>query len=97
MKASIRKLMAILSVVTAFAVVMSFAASDACAQQKAPKTGNPLIGTWTLVSLKNEQDGKTTEPLGPNPKGLFIFDRSGRYAFLMFIPDLPKFASNSRD
>jgi hypothetical protein len=97
MKALIRKLVAILSVVTVVAVVISFAASDACAQQKAPKTGNPLIGTWTLVSLKNEQDGKTTEPLGPNPKGLFIFDRSGRYAFLMFLPDLPKFASNSRD
>jgi hypothetical protein len=97
MKALIRKLVAILSVVTVFAVVMSFAASDACAQQKAPKRGNPLIGTWVLVSLTNEQDGKTTEPLGPNPKGLFIFDRSGRYAFQIFVADLPKFASNSRD
>jgi len=96
MKASICKLVAILLVVTAFAVAVAFAASDACAQQKAAKRSNPLIGTWTLVSLKNEQDGKITEPLGPNPKGLLIFDRSGRYAFLMFVPDLPKFASNSR-
>ena len=94
MKASIRKLVAILSVVTAFAVVMPFAASDACAQQKAANTAKQLIGHWTLVSVKNEQDGKTTEPFGLNPKGLFIFDRSGRYAFLMFLPDLPKFASN---
>ena len=93
----IRKLVAILSVVTAFAIVMSFAASGACAQQKAPKTRNPLIGTWALVSLTNEQDGKITEPLGPNPKGLFIFDRSGRCALLMFRSDLPKFASNNRD
>jgi hypothetical protein len=97
MKASIRKLVAILSVVTAFAVVMPFAASDACAQQKAENTAEQLIGHWTLVSVKNEQDGKTTEPLGPNPKGLFIFDRSGRYALLMFMSDLPKFASNNRD
>jgi hypothetical protein len=97
MKASIRKLVAILSVVTAFAVAMPFAASDVCAQQKAANTAKQLIGHWTLVSAKNEQDGKTTDSFGPNPKGLFIFDRSGRYAILMFRPDLPKFASNSRD
>ena len=97
MKAWIRKFVATLSVVTAFAVAMPFAASDACAQQKAANTGEQLIGFWTLVSVKNEQGGKTTEPLGPNPKGLFIFDRSGRYVYLMFRPDLPKFASHRRD
>jgi hypothetical protein len=97
MKASIRKLVAILLVVTAFAVAMPFPASDACAQQKAANTAKQLIGHWTLVSVKTEQDGKTTEPFGPNPKGLFIFDRSGRYAILQFLPDLPKFASNKRD
>jgi len=96
MKASIRKLAAILSVVTAFAVVMPFAASDACAQQKTANAAKQLIGHWTLVSVKNEQDGKTTEPLGPNPKGLFIFDRSGRYAMQIYRPDIPKFASNNR-
>ncbi len=97
MKVSIRKLVVILSVVTAFAVVMPFAASDACAQQKAADTAKQLIGHWTLVSSKNEQDGKTMEPFGPNPKGLFIFDRSGRYAILIFRSDLPKFASNNLD
>ena len=97
MKTSIRKLVAILSVVTAFAVAMPFAASDVCAQQKAANTAEQLIGHWTLVSSKNEQDGKTTEGFGPNPKGLLIFDRSGRYAILQFRSDLPKFASNSRD
>jgi hypothetical protein len=97
MKASIRKLVAILSVVTAFAVVMPLAASDARAQQKAANTAEQLIGHWTLVSVKTERDGKTTEPFGPNPKGLFIFDRSGRYVVLQFRADLPKFTSNSRD
>jgi hypothetical protein len=94
MKVSIRKLVAILSVVTAFAVVMPFAASDACAQEKAANTAKQLIGHWTLVSVKNEQDGKTMEPFGPNPKGLYIFDGSGRYTFLVFSSDLPKFASS---
>ena len=97
MKTLIRKLVVILWVLTTFTVVVPFICSDAGAQQKTAEKGNPLIGTWTLVSLKNEQDGKTTEPLGPNPKGLFIFDRGGYYAFLMFVPDLPRFASNSRD
>ena len=97
MKASMHKLGAIFSVVTAFAVVLPFVSSDACGQQKAASTAKQLIGHWTLVSIKNEQDGKTTEPLGPNPKGLFIFDRSGRYAFLQFRPDIPKFASNNRN
>jgi len=97
MKPSVRKLVAILSVVTVFAVVMPFAALNTCAQQKGANTAEQLIGLWALVSVQTEQDGKTTEPFGPNPKGLFIFDRSGRYAILQFLPGLPKFASNKRD
>ena len=97
MKFSIRKLAAISSVITAFAVVMPFTASDASAQQKAASTAKQLVGHWTLVSIKNEQDGKTTEPLGPNPKGVLILDRSGRYALMIFRPDIPKFASNDRN
>jgi hypothetical protein len=97
MKASIRTLVAILSVITVVALVMPFSALDACAQQKAASTAEQLIGYWTLVSVKAEQDGKVRESFGPNPKGLFIFDRSGRYVVLQFRPDLPKFASNSRD
>jgi hypothetical protein len=97
MEALIRKLVAILSVVTVFAVAMPFAASDVCAQQKVVDAAKQLIGHWTLVSLKNEQDGKTTEPFGPNPKGLFIYDHSGHYAALIFRSDLSKFASNNLD
>ena len=97
MKTSICKLVAIFSIVTVFAVVMAFAASDVCAQQKAANKAEQLMGHWTLVSVKNEQDGKITDSFGPNPKGLFIFDRSGRYVVLQFRADLPKFALNSRD
>lgn len=96
MNASIRKLTAIYSVIFAFDIVMPFATSDARAQQTTAHTAKQLIGHWTLVSVKNEQDGKTMESFGPNPKGLFIFDRGGRYALLMFRSDLPKFASNNR-
>ena len=97
MKSLIRRLMAIFSVVTASFFVMSLASSDTFAGEKGASTAKQLIGLWTLVSIKTEQDGKTTEPYGPNPKGLFVFDRSGRYAVLQFSPDIPKFVSNSRD
>ncbi len=44
-----------------------------------------------------EKDGsKKAGSFGPNPKGLFIFHRSGRYSIQIFRPDLPKFASNDR-
>jgi hypothetical protein len=97
MKTMINKMGAILSVVTAFTIMMTFAVSVAGAQQKMSSSAEQLIGLWTLVSATNEQDGKITEPFGPNPKGLFIYDRSGRYAVLQFKADIPKFSSNSRD
>ena len=77
--------------------VSASAASNACAQQKASTSAKQLIGVWKLISLKTEANGKTWEPYGPNPRGLFFFDRSGYYAVLQFSPDIPKFAANSRD
>jgi Lipocalin-like domain len=68
------------------------------------QTGNPtgttaakLIGTWMLVSETAHQGDKTTQPLGPDPLGMMMFDHGGR--FLMFIarPGLPKFAAGKRD
>jgi len=97
MKAMINKLGAILSVAAAFTIMMTLAVPDVGAQQKAASSAEQLIGLWTLVSVKTDHDGEITEPYGPNPKGLYIFDRSGRYAVLQFSPNIPKFASNSRD
>lgn len=78
-------------------VLCLFVAVPVFAQHKASSSAEQLIGYWTLVSVTNEKDGKITETFGPNPKGLFIFDRSGRYVVLQFKADIPKFASNSRD
>jgi Lipocalin-like domain len=78
-------------------VLCLFVAVPVFAQQKVASSAEQLIGYWTLVSVTNEKDGKITETFGPNPKGLFIFDRSGRYVVLQFKADIPKFASNSRD
>ena len=55
MKASMRKLAAILPVVAAFAVVMPFVASDARGQQKAASTAKQLQGHWSLVAIANNR------------------------------------------
>jgi len=96
MKPLARKTVTIVSVITMLCIVMSFFVSDVYAQQRGARKDNQLVGHWTLVSVKNELEGKTTEPFGSKPKGLFIFDRTGRYVSMMFAPDLPKFASNNR-
>jgi hypothetical protein len=94
MKASVRLFMGLL----VFALIyVGIAAGPATAQGKAATSAKQLIGHWTLVSNVNEKDGKKTEVFGPNPKGLFIFDSSGRYAILIFRANLPKIASNSRE
>ncbi len=68
-------------------------------QTSEPKgaTGARLIGTWTLVSETAHQGDKTTQPLGPNPLGMMMFDRGGRFMMFIARPGLPKFAAGKRD
>jgi len=70
-------------------VVLS--AGAVCAQ-----TAKDLAGTWTLVSVVNEQGGNKTDPFGPNPKGILVVDANGRYVIAFARADLPKVASNNR-
>ncbi|KWV52823.1 hypothetical protein AS156_09185 [Bradyrhizobium macuxiense] len=55
-----------------------------------------LIGTWTLVSVVTERDGKKSDAYGPNAKGLLVFDANGRYSIIFIAADLPKFVSGNR-
>jgi Lipocalin-like domain len=71
-------------------------AAEQTAQSKGG-TGDPFVGTWTLVSETAHQGDKTTEPLGPHPLGSIMFDRGGRFMLLIARPGLPKFAANKRD
>jgi hypothetical protein len=57
---------------------------------------NDLAGTWSLISVTYEQNGKTTQPYGANPKGIQMFGSDGRVVVVIASPDLPKFASNNR-
>jgi ketosteroid isomerase-like protein len=59
-------------------------------------TTTDLVGTWKLVSITIEQDGKKTDFYGPNPQGQVIYEASGRVSNIITRSGLPKFASDSR-
>jgi Lipocalin-like domain len=55
-----------------------------------------LVGTWVLVSATVDHDGTKSEPFGPHPNGLLMFDRGGHFSLVAVRPDLPGIASNNR-
>jgi ketosteroid isomerase-like protein len=59
-------------------------------------TTTDLVGTWKLVSITIEQDGKKTDFYGPNPQGQLIYEANGRVSNIITRSGLPKFASDSR-
>ena len=66
-------------------------------EEAVAQTTQELVGTWTLVSIQLEKDGKRTDMYGPNPQGQQIFDTNGRYSLIITRSDVPKFASNNRE
>lgn len=65
--------------------------------QREKQLKEQVVGTWTLVSEVAHQGDKTSLPLGPNPQGAMMFDRSGHFIMIIARPDLPRFAANKRD
>ena len=66
---------------------------NSVAQQKTLK--EQLVGTWTVTSQEQvRKDGSKLERFGANPKGIAIFEASGRFVTILARPDLPKLASN---
>jgi hypothetical protein len=52
--------------------------------------------SWHLVSLTiTTPDGKTVQPIGPNPMGYTMFDRTGHFITETLKPGAPNFASGS--
>jgi hypothetical protein len=85
----------VLSISVVMALGLALVPNGAIAQMKSLK--DQLVGTWTLVS--NEiiaPDGTRQQVLGPNPKGIIIFDANGRYAAVQVDPNRPLFKSDSR-
>lgn len=76
------------------------AASALCAglTTNAAAPGEDLVGTWAWESVENSTpDGAKTQPFGPKPGGYLIFDKSGRFFWLITRPGRAKFASGRRD
>ena len=82
--------------VAAFTVGIFFMPPDTLAQKKAGALAKKIQGTWVLLSVVNEQDGKKIDVYGYNPKGFVTFTQDGSYSLLIFREGLPKFASNNR-
>ena len=54
-----------------------------------------LVGAWTIVSWQDTAPNGTKREI-TNPKGLLIFDATGRYAQVIARDDRPKFKSPSQ-
>lgn len=92
----IRKVaMALLVVAVLLGGIWSGAAS-VWAKEKPGTLAKQVQGTWTLVSVYVEQDGKKTEPFGPQPRGFLSITPDGRFSYIMLRASLPKFAADNR-
>jgi hypothetical protein len=68
-----------------------------CAGAASAQTAKDLVGSYTLVSIALEKDGKTVNLFGDGPKGSLTLDASGRFSIIIVRGDLPKFASSNRE
>ena len=88
-----RRIVLSIFAVTTFGFV--FLAGHAVAQKKSLK--EQLVGSWLIVTADNiRPDGSRFQSLGPNPKGIMMFDANGWFSFQLAQPGRPKFASDNR-
>jgi lipocalin-like protein len=77
---------------SAVAALLTLVSGSTLAQQKPLK--DQIVGSWALVSaFQMTKDGGKTNRWGPNPRGFTVFEANGRYSFMIFRSDVPKFAS----
>lgn len=93
MKRSIKEVASVLLVV---AVLVAGSWSGASNVWAAEKGAGLAQGSWILVELYNEADGKRLEPFGPNPRGSMLLTPEGQFSMTIMRSSLPKFASNVR-
>jgi hypothetical protein len=93
MKWSIREVASLWLVVAVLVVGSWSGATKLWAKEKGAGLAQ---GSWILVALYNETDGKKTEPYGPNPRGSLLLTPDGRFSMVLMRASLPKFASNNR-
>lgn len=71
-------------------------ASAVWAKEKAGTLVKQVQGSWTLVSVYVEQDGKKIEPFGSQPRGIVTITPDGRFSYILLKASLPKFAGDNR-
>ena len=96
MNQSIKKVVGVLLVFAVLSGGTLSGASGVWAQEKGSTLAKQIQGTWTLVSIYHEQDGKKIEPYGPQPRGSLILTPDGRFSMIFIKASLPKFAANNR-
>jgi Lipocalin-like domain len=96
MKWSMKEVARVLLVVAVLVVGSWSGTSKVYAQEKGAGLAQQVQGSWVLVSIYSEQDGKKTDVYGPNPRGSLILSPDGRFSIILMRASLPKFASNSR-
>jgi len=90
------KLAMILLVVAVPSGVMLSGAPGVWAKEKAGTLVKQVRGSWTLVSVYVEQDGKKIEPFGSQPRGIVTITPDGRFSYIQLKASLPKFAADNR-
>jgi hypothetical protein len=93
---SMRALVSGLLAVAVLSGGMWSGASAVWAKEKAGTLAKQVQGSWTLVSLYVEKDGKKVEPFGSKPRGSIILTPDGRFSIIIMKESLPKFAANNR-
>ena len=54
-----------------------------------------IAGTWSVLSVVNEVDGKKFHLFGPNPQGQFIFTPDGYFSINIIRSSRRKFTANN--
>lgn len=87
------------SFLTLMLCVASFVASAVLpGRDAAAQISKDIVGAWEWVSVETTSaDGTKSQPFGPSPAGLLIFDSNGRFAWLITRPGRAKFVANNRD
>jgi hypothetical protein len=93
---SVRKAAVALLVAAVLAGGMWSGASVVWAKEKPGSLAKQVQGSWTLVSVYVEQDGKKIEPFGSQPRGFVVITPDGHFSYILLRASLPKFAADNR-
>ena len=96
MNQSMRELVRVLLAVAVLSGGMWSGASAVLAKEKAGTLVKQVQGSWTLVSIYVEQEGRKIEPFGSQPKGFLTITPDGHFSYILLKASLPKIAADNR-